>query len=86
MSINTAVNNALNNVKEQANNPIFKTIDLCPPDAISISSYTTNNCICTKGTGTTQQIAAGGSYTYAGYVNTGTPTATKYTYCSTKPN
>ena len=86
MSVNTAVNNALNNTVKLANNSFINTIDLCPPTAISTSSYTTDSCICSKGTGSTQQIAAGGSYTYKGYINQGTPSATKIRYCSTVPN
>ena len=89
MSINISVNDALNNAMNIANNSKksgYIDIDLCPPDARSQVNYTTKDCICSKGVGTTQSVAAGGSYTYTGYLNEGTPSAAKFTYCSTKPN
>jgi len=85
--MNTTINNVLNNAVNIANNKTtISGTDLCPADARNQTSYSTTSCVCTKGTGNTQQIAAGGSYRYKGYINAGTPSATKIWYCSTTPN
>jgi len=86
MSLQSMVNKVNDNMKNILNNSTenkFSPVNICPPNAISDTSYSTESCICSKFSNNTQIIAKGGPYGYTGYINQGTPNQTKIWYCST---